>query len=58
MLASSSNVNTQIVPAIVVPDYGEVKKKTQNHSGSIPNMENTLERSTMYRYKTKMDKRS
>ena len=25
-------------------DYGGVNKKTQNHSGSIPNMENTLER--------------
>ena len=23
--------------------YGEVKKKTQNHSGSITNMENTLQ---------------
>ena len=28
----------------LVVDYGEVNKKTQNHSGSIPNMENTLER--------------
>ena len=26
-----------------VVDYGEVNKKTQNDSGSIPNMENTLE---------------
>ena len=25
-------------------DYGEVNKKTQNHSGSIPNMENTVQR--------------
>ena len=28
----------------LVVDYGEVNQKTQNHSGSIPNMENTLER--------------
>ena len=42
----------------LVVDYGEVNKKTQNHSGSIPNMENTLERITKCRYKTKMDKRS
>ena len=39
-------------------DYGEVHKKTQNHSGSIPNMENTLERIAKCRYKTTMDKRS
>ena len=30
----------------LVVDYGEVKKKTQNHSGSIPNTENTVERIT------------
>ena len=42
----------------LVVDYGEVNKKTQNHSGSIPNMENTLERIVKCRYKTKMDKRS
>ena len=42
----------------LVVDYGEVNKKTQNHSGSIPNMENTLERIAKCRYKTKMDKRS
>ena len=28
----------------LVVDYGEVNKKTQNHSGSIPNIENSLER--------------
>ena len=39
-------------------DYGEVNKKTQNHSGSIPNMEDTLERIAECWYKTKMDKRS
>ena len=39
-------------------DYGEVNKKTQNHSGSIPNMKNNLERIAKCRYKTKMDKRS
>ena len=42
----------------LVVDYGEVNKKTQNHSGSIPNMENTLERSAKCRYRTKMDERS
>ena len=42
----------------LVVDYGEVNKKTQNHSGSIPNMENTLERIAKCRYKTKMDKPS
>ena len=42
----------------LVVDYGEVNKKAQNHSGSIPNMENTLERIAKCRYKTKMDKRS
>ena len=42
----------------LVVDYGEVNKKTQNHSGSIPNMENTLERIVKCRFKTKMDKRS
>ena len=42
----------------LVVDYGEVNKKTKNHSGSIPNMENTLERIAKCRYKTKMDKRS
>ena len=41
----------------LVVDYGEVNKKAQNHSGSIPNMENTLERIAKCRYKTKMDKR-
>ena len=39
-------------------DYREVNKKTQNHLGSIPNMENTLERIAKCRYKTKMDKGS
>ena len=42
----------------LVLDYGEVNKKAENHSGSIPNMENTLERIAKCRYKTKMDKRS
>ena len=42
----------------LVVDYGEVNKKTQNHSGSIPNMENTLERIVKCRSKTKMDKHS
>ena len=42
----------------LVVDYGEVNKKTQNHSGRISNMGNTLERIVKCRYKTKMDKRS
>ena len=42
----------------LVVDYYEVSKKAQNHSGSIPNMENTLERIAKCRYKTTMDKRS
>ena len=42
----------------LVVHYGEVNEKTQNHSSSIPNMENTLERIAKCRYKTKMDKRS
>ena len=42
----------------LVVDYREVNKKTQNHSGSIPNMENTLERITKRGFKTKMDKRT
>ena len=41
-----------------VVDYGEVNKKTQNHSGSIPNMQNTPLRIAEHRLKTKMDKRS
>ena len=42
----------------LVVDYGDVNKKTQNHSGSIPNMEIPLERIAKCRFKTKMDKRS
>ena len=42
----------------LVVDYSEVNNKTQNHSGSIPNMENTLERIAKCRFKTKIDKRS
>ena len=42
----------------LVIDYGEVNKKTQNHSGSIPNMENALEKIATCHFKTKMDKRS
>ena len=42
----------------LVVDYGEVNKKTQDHSGSIPSMENTLERIAKCRYKTKMNNRS
>ena len=42
----------------LVVDYGELIKKTLNHSGSIPNMESTVEKIASCRYKTKMDKRS
>ena len=42
----------------LVVDHSEVNKKTQNHSGSIPNMENTLERIAKCRSNTKMDKHS
>ena len=42
----------------LVVDYGELNKKTLNHSESIPNMESTLEKIASCRYKTKMDKRS
>ena len=42
----------------LVVDYGELNKKTLNHSGSIPNMESTLDKIASCRYKTKMDKRS
>ena len=41
-----------------VVDYGELNKKTLNHSGSTPNMESTLKKIASCRYKTKMDKRS
>ena len=42
----------------LVVDYRELNQKTSNHSGSIPNMESTLEKIASCRYKTKMDKRS
>ena len=42
----------------LVVDYADLNKKTLNHSGSIPNMESTLEKIASCRYKTKMDKRS
>ena len=42
----------------LVVDHGELNKKTLNHSGSIPNMESTLEKVAPCRYKTKMDKRT
>ena len=43
--------------SFLVVDYGELIKKTSNHSGSIPNMESTPEKIASCRYKTKMDKR-
>ena len=42
----------------LVVDYGEVNKKTQNDSGSIPNMENTTKRLAKCGFKTKMERRS
>ena len=35
----------------LVLDYGELNKKTLNHSGSIPNMESTLEKIASCRYR-------
>ena len=42
----------------LVVEHGELNKKMLNHSGSIPNMESTLEKIASCRYKTKMDNRS
>ena len=42
----------------LVVAYGELNKKTLNNSGSIPNIESTLEKIASCRYMTKMDKRS
>ena len=42
----------------LVVDYGELNKKALNQSGSIPNMDSTLEKIASCRYKTRMDKRS
>ena len=42
----------------LVVDYGELNKKTLNHSRSIPDMESTLEKIASSRYKTKKDKRN
>ena len=39
-------------------DYGELNKRTQNHFGSLPNIEHTLERILSCHYKTKMENRS
>ena len=74
MLASWKNIRRGTTPITAVPsflvaklgstalrlvvDYGEVNKKNKNHSGSIPSMENTLERIAKCPYKTKMDKHS
>ena len=42
----------------LVVDFGELNKKTLNQSGSIPNIESTLQKIASCRYKTKIDKRS
>ena len=39
-------------------DYGDLNKRTLNHSGSVHNMDSTPEKRASCRYKTKMDKRS
>ena len=40
----------------LVVDYGEVNKNTQNHSGSILNMQNPLERLAKCQFKTKTNR--
>ena len=40
----------------LVVDYGKVNKKTQNHSGSIPNMKTTIERIAKCQLKTKINR--
>ena len=42
----------------LLEDYGDLNKKTLNHSGSIPNMESTVEKIASCCYETKMNKRS
>ena len=42
----------------LVVDYGELNKKTLTNSGSICNIESTLEKIASCLYKTKMDKQS
>ena len=42
----------------LVVDYAEVYEKTLNYSGSVSNMESTLEKIASCRYKMKMDTRS
>ena len=49
---------TALTALLLVVDYDEVNKKTQNHSRSIPNMENTLEYIAKCKCKTRMNKRS
>ena len=39
-----------------VVDYGEVNKKTQNHTGSIRNINNTMKGIAECRFKSKIDK--
>jgi hypothetical protein len=42
----------------LVVDYSRLNTMTKNHSGTLPYMETTVERSAKCRYKTKMDLRS
>ena len=74
MLASWRNIRRGTTPVTAVPvswllNQGRLPydwlltivrstSKTLNHPGSIPNMENTLQRIAKCRYKTNMDKRS
>ena len=42
----------------LVVDYGELNKKTLNHSGSIPNMESTLQKIAFCRYRPRWARES
>ena len=42
----------------LVVDYAELNKKTQNHSRSIQNMDNTPERMAICQFKNNMNNRS
>ena len=42
----------------LVVHYGKLNKPTKNHSGSLPGLEQALERAAHCRFKSKLDKRS
>ena len=54
--ASSSKPGSTTLRLVV--HYGELNKRTQNHSDGLPIMEHTLECISSCRYKMKMDKRN